>query len=273
MSNSIIRTHTHENLNVLKEFSESPDSVLLYKGKPIVVTSKHETEVINTENGVHGLRYYDKKLQCYFNDKWNDIATGGSTITVDKDIILSPTANNVLVKYSNGYYVPGFLISHQSNNALVKYSDGYYVPKIPVNNATLDDIDNAIDIINNNITQNNNTINQKYDILTTKVNQIASSVIKSNTHYFTGNLTSLSNIIDISTLYNETVNVLLNIEIMIFNKSDKNQLIMSIIENNIETFNNIIKPKEVQKYKLSNTSKININIQGEYEIYLYVQYA
>ena len=71
MINSIIRTHTHENLNVLKEFSESPDSVLLYKGKPIVVTSKHETEVINTESGVHGLRYYNKKLQCYFNDKWN----------------------------------------------------------------------------------------------------------------------------------------------------------------------------------------------------------
>ena len=96
MNNSIIRTHTHGNLNVLKEFSESPDSVLLYKGKPIVVTSKHETEVINTENGVHGLRYYNKKLQCYFNDKWNDIATGGSAITVDKDIILSPTANNIL---------------------------------------------------------------------------------------------------------------------------------------------------------------------------------
>ena len=126
--NSIIKTHNHENYDVLKEFSESPASILLYKGKPIVVTSEHDSELVNTEKGVHGLRYYNKKLQCYYDGAWHNVINGGSgtTIITDKDIIISPTANNALVKYSNGYYVQSFMISKQINNALVKYSDGYY---------------------------------------------------------------------------------------------------------------------------------------------------
>ena len=124
--NSIIKTHVHLNYDILKEFAESSDSVLLYKGKPIVVTSKHETLNINTQSGVHGLRFHDERLQYYNynNDTWNDIITNIEY----KDIIISSSSNNALIKYSNGYYVQSFLISPQINNSIKKYSDGYYVP-------------------------------------------------------------------------------------------------------------------------------------------------
>lgn len=268
---SVIKTHSHDNIVVLNQFTESSDSTLLYKGKPIVATSTHETEKVNTEKGIHGLRYYNSKLQYYYNSKWIDIATGGGT-TVDKDIVISPTANNALEKLSNGYYVQAFLISKQANNALTKYSDGYYVPKIPVNNATLDDIDDAKEELNDNITQNVQAINQKYTILTEKVEQISSSITKHKTHHFTGKNNDLIQIVDISTLYNEAENVILNMEFMIVNKSADDLLTIQIIENNIETLNDTLDYEEVQRYKLTSTSNIKMCVKGNYELYLYVQY-
>lgn len=267
---SVIKTHSHNNIAVLNQFTESSDSTLLYKGKPIIATSTHETEKVNTEKGIHGLRYYNSKLQ-YYNNKWIDIATGGGTV-VDKDIIISPTANNALEKLSNGYYVQKFLISKQANNALTKYSDGYYVPKIPVNNATLDDINDAKEELNDNITQNVQVINQKYTILTEKVEQISSSITKHKTHHFTGKNNNLTQIVDVSTLYNETENVILDMEFMIINKSADDLLIIKITENNVETLNDTLDYEEVQRYKLTSTSNIKIYIKGNYELYLYVQY-
>lgn len=294
---SVIRTHSHDNIVVLNQFTESSDSTLLYKGKPIVgggstITiskesgnaiqekadgiyvadlSSHVTKSLYSSDGIHGLRYYNSKLQYYYNNKWNEIATG-TTVNVDKDIIISPTANNALTKLSNGYYVQNFLISKQANNALVKYSDGYYVPKIPVNNATLNDIDDAKDELNTTITENIQIINQKYTTLTEKVNEIAGSITKNDTHHFTGKNNNLTQIIDISTLYNETENVILDMEFMIVNKSSDDLLTIQVKENDVETLNTALNHKEVQKYKLTNTSYININAQGDYEIYLYVQY-
>jgi hypothetical protein len=269
---SLIKTHKHDNYDILKEFSEAYGS-LLYKGKPIIATSTHETELVNTEKGIHGLRYYNNKLQHYYGNKWNDISTGGgTTVVTDKDIIISPTKDNALVKYQNGYYVPSFLVSKQANNALVKYSDGYYVPKIPVNNALLDDIEEAKDEINKTMVQNIDNVNQKYYTLVQKVSEIAANTTKSDTHHYSGDKAVLDTIIDISTLYNEAVNVILNMELMIKNQSEKNSLEIQIIENEIETMGVTLEPLEVQRYKLTNTPHIEIKSCGSYEVYLYVQY-
>jgi hypothetical protein len=270
--NSIIKTHYHSNYDVLKEFSES-SGTLLYKGSPIIAKSTHENLSVITEAGVHGLRYYNNKLQYYGNSKWNDIATGGGGGTVAKDIVISLTANNALKKYSNGYFVQEFLISKQANNALVKYSDGYYVPKIPVNNATLDDVTDAKEELEDIIAENVDNINQKYYTLTQKVSEIASNTTKSKTHKYSGGSDTLKEVVIISNLYNEANDVILKMELMIKNKSDKNPLVLQTLENNIETMNITLNPEEVQKYVLTNTPHIAINVQGSYEMYLYVQYV
>lgn len=271
--NSIIRTHNHANYDILKEFTESSGQ-LLYKGNPIIAKSTHEDLTLISEVGVHGLRYYNGKLQYYGNNTWNDIATGGGGGgTVAKDIVISPTANNALKKYSNGYFVQEFLISKQANNALVKYSDGYYVPKIPVNTATLEDISNAKEDIEDIIADNVDNINQKYYTLTQKVSEIASNTTKSKTHHYNSSSGDLKQVVDIANLYDESVNVILKMELMIKNKSDKNALVLQILENGIETMNIILEASEVQKYVLTSTPHIVIKVQGTYEIYIYVQYV
>jgi len=248
MSSSLIKTHVHENYDILKQFTESPDSVLLYKGKPIIATSTHETLSVNTEAGIHGLRYYNKKLQ-YYNGKWNDIATGGGTTVVDKDIVISPAANNALVKYGNGYYVQAFLISGQVNNALTKYADGYYVPKIPANNATTDDIDAAKDEIDDKIIQQTQIFNERYDIITEKIKVIAGNTTKSQTHEYNGYNLFLDSVIDISTLYSLSSDVILDLEFMLINKSDTDQINVKILENGIQTLNDTLAKSEIQRYK------------------------
>lgn len=269
---SLIKTHKHDNYDILQQFSES-GSVLLYKGKPIIATSTHESELVNTESGIHGLRYYNNKLQHYYGGKWNDIATGGgTTVITDKDIVISPAKDNALIKYSNGYYVPSFLISKQANNAIVKYSDGYYVPKLPINNALLDDIKDAKEEITDVIEEQVDIINQKYYTLIQKVADIASNTTQSNTHHYWGDSLALVTIIDIASLYDETVNVILSMEFMIQNRSDENSLTLQVVENEIETMNIALDPLEVQRYKLTNTPNIDIRIYGNYDVYLYVQY-
>lgn len=288
------------NKAILDNFSESDNKELLYNGKEIgsgKVTispdsnnaikqrnngifvqdlSSHVLSTIYSESGSHGLRYYNNNLEYYYNDTWNKIAINGSggntTIITDKDIILSSSANNALVKYSNGYYVQAFMISQQANNALVKYSDGYYVPKIPANNATIDDIDVAVDKINDKITEQNQTFNQIYNTITTKISEISANTTKHKTHEFSGNTVTLTSIIDISTLYSLTSNVILNLEFMIKNNSDTDILNIKILENEIETLNDILTKSEIQRYKLPNIPNIEIFIQGNYDLFLYVNY-
>lgn len=269
------KIHTHENYNVLKEFTEA-DSILLYKGKPIIATSTHESELFNTEAGVHGLRYFNNKLQHYANGKWNDITTGGggssTTIITDKDIDISPNANNALVKYSNGYYVQKFLISKQTNNALVKYSDGYYVPKIPANNATLEDVKAVKDEINEEIKEQRQISEDRYDVVTNKILEISANTTKHKTHEFFGSSTDFVSIADISELYSLEEVVIINLEFMIVNTSDKEAMALKIQENGIDTMNITLMESEVQKYKLSNVPNTEIFVQGNYKLYLYVNY-
>lgn len=284
------------NKNVLDNLSESTNGNLSYNGKEIGTganisadknnaikqkldglfvqdLSSHVLETIYSESGAHSLRYYENKLQYYYNNKWNDISTGGNTtIITDKDIILSPTANNALVKYSNGYYVQSFLISNKINNALVKYSDGYYVPKIPANSATTDDIEKVKDEINDKLKEQNQTFNERYDIITDKIQEISANTTKHKTHEFSGINTSLTSVIDISSLYNLTSDVILSLEFMIKNNSDTDILTIKILENEIETLNDTLTKSEVQRYKLPNIPNIEIFIQGSYDLFLYVNY-
>lgn len=288
------------NKATLDNFSESDNKELLYNGKEIgsgKVTispdssnaikqrnngifvqdlSSHVLSTIYSESGSHGLRYYNNNLEYYYNNTWNKIAVSGSggntTIITDKDIILSPNANNALVKYSNGYYVQSFMISQQINNAIVKYSDGYYVPKIPINNATTDDIDAMKDEIDEELIEQQRIFNERYDIITTKIKEISSNTTKSKVHEYSGNNSDIESVIDISTLYDLSLNVILNLELMIVNKSDTNLLTIKILENDIETLNDTLTKSEVQKYKLPNISNIEIFIKGNYQLFLYVNY-
>lgn len=298
---SIIKTHNHENYDILKEFSEASDSTLLYKGKPITGDSKtitiskesgnaiqeksdglyvadlssHILKTIFTSEGVHGLRYYNSKLQYQNNSgAWVSISTGGSSSGGGiGDIIISTSENNVLTKYPNGYYVPGFVISKQVNNALQKLSDGYYVRTIPANNATTDDIDAAVDEIDNKLIEQNQTFNERYDILTTKIQQIAANTTRFQVHEFSGsNPISIESVIDISTLYSLSSNVILNLELVIKNTSSTDILTIQILENNIETLNDTLTKSEVQRYKLPNIPTIEIFIKGDYQLFLYVTY-
>ena len=122
MNNSIIRTHIHENLNVLKEFSESPDSVLLYKGKPIVVTSKHETEVIN----LYKTFKLEKKVMPHTTRLLKQYAEFIS-LDVFEYIFIQAREDSVAKKYN---YIKTMLETFYDNkvfnmNELVKYNQKF----------------------------------------------------------------------------------------------------------------------------------------------------
>lgn len=288
-------TKAFPNKGTLDKLSESTDGKLLYNGNEIgggngTVTispdssnaikvrenglfvqdlSSHVLETIYSESGTHGLRYYNNKLQYYYDSRWNDISMN---TTVDKDIVISPTQNNALTKYSNGYYVQAFLISKQSNNALIKYSDGYYVPKIPANNATTDDIDALKDEIDDELAKQNKTLNERYDIITTKLLEISGNTTKTEIHEYSGSNFTLDSVIDISELYNLSSDVILSLEFMIKNNSSVDVLTIKILENDIETLNDTLTESEVQRYKLPNIPNIEIFIKGDYQLFLYVNY-
>jgi hypothetical protein len=306
---SIIRTqsHTHDNYNVLKYFTEV-NSTLLYKGIPI--KSTHETLSVTSKDGAHGFRFYEDKLQYLKNNTtWTNISIATNiTLSTTKDnalvkynngyyvpafliskadnnalsknsdgyyvqaFMLSKYANNSLVRRTDGYYVPAFLVSKQANNALVKYTDGYYVPKIPVNNATLEDVNKSKEDTLEAISNAEKNMMIQYNIISQKIEQIGATITKLDTHHYIGDNKVLSLVIDISELYDNSINAILNSEILIQNKSNTNTLTLQIIENTIETLNDALQKQEVQRYKLTNTSNICINIKGEYELYLYVNY-
>lgn len=249
----IIRTHVHDNYNILKEFSES-NSGLLYKGQPIGASvagtvSAHEVKVIYGVSGIHGIRYYNNRLQyLYNNNYWRDVSTNADTIPV----------------------------STKANNALIKYTDGYYVPSVPINNATTEHVNAAKNEIknevNNNLQKQEQVFNEKYNTIITKLSEISANTTKTSVHEFAGESLELDEIIDISSLYNLSSDVILNMELMIKNISDENVLEFKILENSIETLSVTLKSLEVQKYKLPNMPNIQMYANGNYEIYLYVNY-
>lgn len=236
--------------------------------------SPHLAETIISSNGVHGIRYYNSKLQYLnANKAWVSISTGGSSSGGTGDITISGSANNALVKYSNGYYVPAFIISKQTNNALVKLTDGYYVPAIPVNNATTDDIDDAMDEVDDKLVNQEQAFNERYNLLAEKILEISGNTTKSKVHQFAGNNPiSLESVINISTLYNLSTDVILSLEFMLENTSSTDPLTIKILENNVATLSDTLTKSEVQRYKLPNISNIEIFIKGAYKLFLYVNY-
>ena len=155
---------------------------------------------------------------------------------------------------------------------MVRYSDGYYVPKIPANSATTDDIEKVRDEINDKLKEQNQTFNERYDIITDRIQEISANTTKHKTHEFSGINTNLTSVIDISSLYNLTSDVILSLEFMIKNNSDTDILTIKILENEIETLNDTLTKSEVQRYKLPNIPNIEIFIQGSYDLFLYVNY-
>lgn len=230
-NSSIAHTHTHDNIAVIDEFSESDSGELLYKGAAI--------------KGTGG---------------------GSSTVTI------SPNANNALSKLPNGYYVPAVLISALANNALQKYSDGYYVPALPANNATTDDIDDAVDIINDSIANYQQIVTEQHNTLITKVEEIKANTTKQKTHKYTGNTVSMESIVDVSTLYSISSNVILSIEFLVINNSSTENLNIQVKENGIITMECSLLKSENQKYRLSSIPQLEILAEGSYTIYLYVNY-
>ena len=230
-NSSIAHTHTHDNIAVINEFSESDSGELLYKGAAIKGTG-----------------------------------SGNGTVTI------SPNANNALFKLANGYYVPAVLISALANNALQKYSDGYYVPAIPVNNATTDDIDDAVAIINQVFAQYKQDITTQHNLLIDKVEEIKANTTKQNIHKYIGNTITMESIVDVSTLYTISSNVILSIEFLVINNSDTDNLNIQIKENDVLTMECTLLKSENQKYKLSSIPQLEIFAKGNYTIYLYVNY-
>lgn len=286
------------NKKTLDKLGESTDGNLLFNGKEIEGSSdsvsistesdnaieektdglyvkdlsSHLLETILSDDGIHGIRYYNSKLQ-YLNSSgvWVTISSSSSG-TGTGDIVISPATNNALTKYSNGYYVPAFLISGKDNNALVKYSDGYYVPKIPANMATTNDIDTLEEEVNDKLEEQSKTFNERYDIITEKLQEVAANTTKSQIHEYSGTTTTLSSIINITTLYSLSSNVILSLEFMIVNNSTNDLLTIVIQENGLETLNDTLSKSEVQRYKLPSIPNIEIFIKGDYTLYLYVTY-
>lgn len=252
------------NKKILDDFSESSDSSLLYKGNPITADmSDHEGKNVNSQDGIHGLRYYNQKLQ-YYNGQWNDIATGG---IVDKDIVISPNVNNALKKFANGYFVQEFLVSSASNNAIVKKSDGYYVKAI-IDYITEAELKNTQDSITEYVDKKIENVNNQYDTIIEKINAVQSSSTKIDELEYKGKQDALDLVVDISSLHQESQYVILNTRILIQNASTTEELELLIKEQGIETLHVSLKPLEVQSYDLDNASKICIYIKGHYEMYL-----
>lgn len=62
--------------------------------------STHTDSNINTENGVHGIRYYNDKLQYYYNGNWDNIQTGSNIIvhvTTEPGAIIVANNNNIQI--------------------------------------------------------------------------------------------------------------------------------------------------------------------------------
>lgn len=248
-------TGLQEALNSLEDVDNIINETLSSLEQILSTHSKEES--VYSKQGVHGIRYYYDILQ-YWDEEisdWADITTkgngeGDNGVIVSKDITISPTPNNALVKYSNGYYVP----------------------KIPANTATSDDIKEAKTEISEKINEQKKISEDRYQIVTDKIMELSASTTKHNTHVFSGECTDFISVADISVLYSLEENVILNLEFMIKNNSETEPLALKIIENEIETMNVTLTNLEVQRYRLPNVPNTEIFVKGNYDLYLYVNY-
>lgn len=113
--------------------------------------------------------------------------------------------------------------------------------------------------------------NQDIDLIHNALCNLDYSLQTQKSFEFNGNNNDFEQVTDITTLIDNTHSII-HLEILIQNVSNDNELYIQILENNILTEELILKQSEVQKYKLSNIRKYIINAQGEYNIFLYINY-
>ena len=140
----------------------------------------------------------DTLWYAYINGELGPGGGGGGGIV---SIKISPNPDNALVNLPNGLYVQDFKISAHSRNALRKYTDGFYVADIPIDNALLSDIDNAVDTINQEIEQKDQEYNARFDAIVNSISQIAADNIKHDEHTYESETFSLSVVFNLANLY------------------------------------------------------------------------
>jgi hypothetical protein len=89
----------------------------------------HEEEKVGTSTGVHGLRYYEDKLQFYNGSEWIEIETGGGGVppsnVINPSIIVGNTQLTIKWDDPEDTVVDGQLISTWAGTKLVRKAGSY----------------------------------------------------------------------------------------------------------------------------------------------------
>ena len=220
----------------------------------------HSFLLATSENGVHGIRIYNQKFQYKYNDTWRDV--------LSSDIPISPNANNALKKLSNGYFVQSFLISNDSSNAIVKRYDGYYVKK-EIDVAHLSDLNSLRSSINTQI----NNINNNITLISDKLLELGNEITKIREYVYEDITTVLTLVADASLLINPSDYVILNIRILVQNKSNNSVAELKFTEYDINTMTISLEALEVQQYDLGNAASVKIYTNGNVKLYVRITYV
>jgi len=212
-----------------------------------------------SENGVHGLRISNQKLQYKQGDTWKNV--------LSDDIVISPNANNALKKLPNGYFVQSFLISSDSNNALVKKYDGYYVQK-ELNVAHISDINT----INNRIDTEVYNINENINIISDKLLELSCDLTKVREFTYEDNTNQMALAADTSLLISPIDYVILNVRILVENKSNNNTAEFMTSEHDITTMTVSLDKLEIQQYDLGNATSLKVYANGNVKLYMRITY-
>lgn len=110
-----------------------------------------------------------------------------------------------------------------------------------------------------------------FNTLNKKIEEISAEVSKFQQHEFSGENQGLLKVVDMFELY-PAPNIITHSEFMISNSSSEQTLNIKIVENGIETLTDVLEKTEVQRYKLPNINNIQIWINGNYQLFLYINY-
>ena len=221
----------------------------------------HALLSVVSNDGVHGLRIKDQKVQYYSKSElaWKDL--------LPQDIQISPNAYNALKKLPNGYYVEGFKISNKADNALIKKYDGYYVQK-EKNVAHTSDINT----INNRIDTEVYNINESLNTISSKLLELSGDLTKVKEYIYDDNTSEMTLVADISTLISPTDYVILNVRILAVNESNNNTAEIMTEEHGIQTMLVELDKSDVQQYDLGNANALKVYANGHVKIYIRITY-
>lgn len=185
-------------------------------------------------------------------------------------IRLSTYINNALERKSDGYYVEKFKISEQPNNALKRFVDGYFVQQFPSDVL----VQNDYDQIMARLSRGDTILQAQIDVLTDAIRQVLLDETKHKTHIFEGSaLDEEVLVFDLTTQYNLTSNIIMHNEVLIHNPDPYIPLSVRFTEYDIQTMDIILKPRESQKYVLSNIADMKLFMKGIYNVHFDITYA